>query len=148
MSDHEDELLEYETEADTEPTPVLPVDPVPVKVCDPVVTVETVPQHATCTTFVLDTDLGVGVVQILPQDVLRVRAVVWIAGVDDPSVILCHSRNQAQDAANVAANTPRPSGALLTPGYPITVHGAQELWAAATSATASRLSVIAERRTP
>ena len=152
MSDYndEDELLEYETEVVDDPEPVQPIDPIPVSVCDPVVTVETVPQHITTYTLVISTATNAQAVQqLLPLDPLRVRATIIVH--DNPAVI-CHSRASANAAANTVTNTPAPSGAYLLasatlPAAPIVIHGTQEMWIAATTSSTSRVSVIAERRT-
>ncbi len=151
MSNYDDdsEMLAYEVEQ-SEDAPVLPVAPVPVSVCEPVVTVETVPQHLSASTFVLSTATAdQAVVQILPQDPLRARAVIIV---HDQPVILCHSRASASAAANTVTNTPDPSGAFVyasttTPSQPIPVYGVQEVWAAATIGEDARVSVMAYRRT-
>lgn len=144
MMPHEpgDELLEYQTEHESAGAPV---EPVPVAVCDPVVTIETVPQHATAYTVVVATDPAVGAPyeQLLPLDPLRVRATVWATTTD---AVICHSLGQAQDPANSTTGVPNPAGAYLPTGLPIVIHGGQQMWAAATAATASQISVIVERR--
>lgn len=151
MSAEDDDLLEYEVEEDDDDgTPVQSIDPVPVHICEPVVTVETVPQHMTASTFVLSTDIeGQALVQILPQDPLRVRAVVIV---HDQPVIICHSRTSANADANTVSGTPEPSGAYVqadptTPSRPIPIYGVQEVWVAATYGESARVSVFAYRRT-
>jgi hypothetical protein len=151
MNAEDDDLLEYETEEDDDDgTPVQQIDPVPVHICAPVITVETVPQHMTASTFVLNTsNPDQALVQILPQDPLRVRAVVIV---HDQPVVLCHSRSSANAAANTVAGTPNPSGAYVqadptTPSQPIPVYGVQEVWAAATYGESARVTVFAYRRT-
>jgi hypothetical protein len=147
MSTEDDDLLEYETEDDT---PVEPVAPVPVHVCEPVVTVETVPQHMTASTFIVSTAIeGQELVQILPQDPLRVRAVVIV---HDQPVIICHSKMSANAAANTVSGTPEPSGGYVqadpsTPSAPIDFYGVQEVWVAATFGESARVTVFAYRRT-
>lgn len=147
MSADDDDLLEYETEDDT---PVEAVAPVPVHVCGPVVTVETVPQHMTASTFLLNSAVeGQALVQILPQDPLRVRAVVIV---HDQPVVICHSRSAANAVANTVAGTPAPSGGYVqadptTPSAPIDFYGVQEVWAAATYGETARVTVFAYRRT-
>ena len=151
MSAEDDELLEYQVEQDDDDgTPVQQIDPVPVHICEPVVTVETVPQHMTASTFVLTTATAdQALQQILPQDPLRVRAVVIV---HDQPVIICHSRSSANAAANTVTNTPAPSGAFVyasttSPSRPIPIYGVQEVWAAATIGESARVSVWAYRRT-
>lgn len=150
MSYEEDEMLAYEAEDDTDPEPVMPISPVPVSVCGPVVTVETVSQHMSASTFVMSTTApDQAVQQILPQDPLRVRA--WVIVHDQP-VVICHSRGSAMAAANTAAGTLAPSGAYVqadptTPSTPIPIDGVQEVWAAATYGEPARISVFAYRRT-
>lgn len=145
--DDDDQLLEYETEADEE-LPVIP-DPVPVCVKEPVVTVETVPQHVTCYTVVVDTDVEQGVAELLPQDALRVRATVIV---NDQPVVICHTRPQALDGSNRVASVPNPNGAYVPAGptlsTPVVIHGTQQVWLAGTSATPARVSVVVERRSP
>lgn len=150
MSDYDDsEMLEYEVEQDNDDAAVMPIAPVPVHVCDPVVTVETVPQHMSASTFVLNTSApDTAIVQILPQDPLRVRATVIV---HDQPVVICHSRGSAAAAANTAAGTPAPSGAYVqadpsTPSAPIPIYGVQEVFAAATYAESARVTVFAYRR--
>lgn len=150
MSSEDDDLLEYETEDEDDGTPVQAIAPVPVHVCEPVVTVETVPQHMTASTFLLNSGVeGHALVQILPQDPLRVRAVVIV---HDQPVVLAHSRSSANAVANTVAGTPEPSGAYVqadpsTPSAPIDFYGVQEVWAAATYAETARVTVFAYRRT-
>ena len=144
---HEDEMLEYETEQDETPLP--PIPPVPVYACEPVVTVETVPQHMSAYTFVMSTtNADQAVQQILPQDPLRVQALIIV---HDQPVVICHSKNSAAAAANTAAGTLAPSGAYVsadptTPSAPIPIPGVQEVWAAATYGEPARISVFAYRR--
>lgn len=150
MSAEDDDLLEYETEDEDDGTPVQKIDPVPVHICEPVVTVETVPQHMTASTFVLSTaNADQALQQILPQDPLRVRAVVIV---HDQPVIICHSRSSANAPANTVTATPDPSGAFVyasatAPSRPIPFYGVQEVWVAATVSDAARVSVFAYRRT-
>lgn len=142
MSYEENELLDYETAAEPEPEPFTPI---PVCVTEPVVTVATVAQYVICSTVVVATGTNGGVAEVLPLDPLRVRAMLIVS---DQPVVLCHSKTEAQNAANTVANVPNPSGAYLpvsTTAIPI--HGTARLFVAATSATAGRVTVITERRT-
>jgi hypothetical protein len=151
MSAEDDELLEYEAERDDDENgvPVQQIAPVPVHVCEPVVTVETVPQHMTASTFVVSTtNADQAIQQILPQDPLRVRAVVIV---HDQPVIICHSRSSANASANTASGTPQPSGGYVqadptTPSPPIPFYGVQEVWAAATYGEPARVTVFSYRR--
>lgn len=152
MSEYnEDEMLAYEVEDDADDTPVMPIDPVPVRVCEPVVTVETVPHHMSASTFVLSTSTpDEAVVQILPQDPLRVKAIVMV---NDQPVVIAHSRSSAAAPQNVVTGTPSPSGAYVfasatVSSAPIQIPGVQEVWVAATVAGPARVSVLAYRRTP
>lgn len=151
MSDENEELLEHQTEADTDPGHVLHIDPVPVVVREPVVTVATVAQHITTETHVVSTaDDDKGRVQLLAQDPLRVRATIIV---HDQPVVICHSRTAAYARANMEAGTPHPVGAYVQanpdmPAAPIVVEGTQELWVVATWEAPARVSVISERRTP
>ncbi len=102
-------------------------------------------------TFVLSTaHADTAVRQILPQDPLRVRAVIIV---HDQPVIFCHSQASASQPANVVTNTPEPSGAYVfaatnLPSRPIPIYGVQELWAAATIGESARVTVFAYRRAP
>lgn len=136
----ESELLEYETEQEDEPQEI---SPIPVHVCEPVVTVATVPQHvSTYTVVVAVGDSTNGILQLMPQDPLRVRAVITC---NDQAVVICHSLPQAMSTANQAASVPNPSGAYLAAGQTVTINGTQEMFVAATG-TVARVSVITERR--
>lgn len=144
MYEEENELLEYETEAEETPELVQPIEPIPVHVCEPVITVATVPQHVSCTTVIVATGADGGVEQILPQDPLRVRAQIIVS---DMPVVLCHSRPQAGSTSNQVASVPNPSGAYLPVATsPVAIQGTQPMYVAATSATPARVTVIAERR--
>lgn len=143
MSDQENEVLEYEGEQDHDEL-VLPIAPIPVVVCEPVVTVPTVPQHVTTYTVVVATGTSTAVSQLLPLDLLRVRATILV---NDQAVVICHSQTQAQDPSNVVAAVPNPSGAYVPAGSNVVITGSQQMWVAATSATAARVTVISERRT-
>lgn len=142
MSD-DDELLEYETEHEPEPEP----QAVPVCLDGPVLTVATVPQHATCYTLVVDADVSPGFVELLPADPLRVRAVVLV---NDQPVVICDSRTQANASGNQATNVPNPQGAYVpasaTASTKITLTGTAQMFVAATTTDPARVSVIVERR--
>lgn len=140
----ENDLLEYQTEAD-EPDPEAAAA-VPVVVDEPVVTIPTVPQHMTAYTLVVEADDAAGgVAELLPQDPLRVRAQIIV---NDEPVILCHSRTQALDSRNTVASVPNPSGAYIPDGigFPIEITATDRMWIAATSTNPARVSVITERR--
>ncbi|HEX4661903.1 MAG TPA: hypothetical protein VH307_31290 [Streptosporangiaceae bacterium] len=85
------------------------------------------------------------VVQLLGRDYDRIEA--RILTVDQP-VVLAQTKEQAENAANQVTSVPAPVGSYL----PITVdrvlRNGDEVWAAATSATATRISVIVSRRLP
>lgn len=116
MSD--DGMLEYETETE-EPEPP---GTVPVDVQGTVATVETVPQHVTCYTVPVDpTDVA----ELLPRDVLRVRATVIAAA----AVRISHSA---------------AAGAIVPPNVPVVIHGTQRLFLL--PGDPADVSVIVERR--
>lgn len=143
MSADEAELLEYEAEQDHD-TPVIPMTPIPVVVCDPVVTVPTAPQHISTYTVVVATGTTAQVAELLPLDLLRVSARIIVS---DQAVVVCHSQAQAQDSSNRVASVPNPSGAYLPVSTaPVPITGTQQMWVAATSATPARVTVISERR--
>jgi hypothetical protein len=81
--------------------------------------------------------------RILAQDPLRKEAT--IINVDNP-VVLCHSEAQAANANNQITTVPFPEGAYLAAGANITIKGTGQVWVAATAVTASRVSVMANRR--
>lgn len=139
-----DELLDYEAEQDDEPGPLFP-EPVPIRACEPVITVPTVPQHVTFQTIVLTADEPVQ--RILDRDPLRVRALLMLADAND--VVLSHTIQQAQSAQNVAANLPTPAGAIVPHGLatPVELTGTQSVWASAATYP-TRIGLVVERRTP
>lgn len=139
---YEDEtLLEYETEAEPVPDVV-----VPVCISEPVVTVETVPQHMQTYTVVVASGTNGGIAELLPLDPLRVRATIIVS--DNP-VVLCHSKTLAQNGANTASNVPTPQGAYVANSTtPLVLTGTSQLFVAATVSSSTRVSVISERRTP
>lgn len=140
-SDQEDELLEYEGDQEHDAPTVL-TEAIPVVVCDPVVTVPTVPQHITAYTVVVSTT-GPEVMELLPLDLLRVRATVIVS---DQPVVICHSQGQAQDPSNQVASVPNPSGAYIPAGTQLVITGSQQLFVAAVQGVSSRVSVLVERR--
>jgi hypothetical protein len=84
--------------------------------------------------------------QLLPQDPGRVRAV--IVAIDNP-VVLCATKELAQDAANQVTSTPYPTGFYLPVGVPLVVMNKSLVWVASTSASlASRISVVVEHADP
>lgn len=144
--ERDNEMLEYETEVE-QPEPLGEIAPIPVQVCESVLTVPTIPQHANTYTIVLSTatnnGYGSGVDILLVQDPLRVKATVMT--IDQP-VVVSHSQTQANSSSNQAATVPNPSGAYLPITTPLVIATTQEMFVAATSATPTRISVIVERR--
>jgi hypothetical protein len=136
---HDDsELLEYETETQ-EPTG--PITPIPVEICEPVVTVPTVAQHVTAYTLVLTATTPY--TELMTQDPLRVRARIFTI---TNGVVICHSLQQAQDPANTGdANFTAPNGALIASGVSFMIEGTQRMWVS-TSKFPTRVGVIIERR--
>lgn len=142
MNEPDDELLEYETEAEEEDARPLPIDPVPVKISEPVVTVETVPQHVSMFTLTLTAETPM--LPLLPLDPLRVSAQVLRV---DNHFILCHSLQQAMDPLNITPAATDANGALVTATFnaPVPVRGTQAVWVA-TRVFPTRVGVIVERR--
>lgn len=137
----DNEILEYETEAHEPPEHI---SPIPVSVCEPVVTVATVPQHTSFRTFVLTTDNPTA--QILPLDPLRVAALV---SSPDNDVVLSGSRSQAGDKANVSDSTlARPNGGLLPKALtaPVPISSTDAVWVSGPTYP-SRVWVVITRRT-
>lgn len=142
--EHEDVLLDYETEADEAPAGV--AEPIATKVCEPVVTVPTVAQHLTCSTVVLTSDAPY--VQLLPLDPLRLRAQILLKGSKD--IVICHSLAQAQDLANQASPLARPNGTIVSSGFttPVSIETTQPVWAVGDASAGNiLLGLIVERRT-
>lgn len=136
-----EELLEYQTEQD-DPGPVQPLEPLPVHVCEPVITIATVSQHLTALSRVLTAAQPSA--QILAQDPLRTRAQVLVVGAN--KVVLCHSLGQAQNPNNLDATLAAPDGAVLTSAYPVPVETTQPVWVVANTFPTT-VSVLIERRT-
>lgn len=143
MYEEENELLEYETEAEETPELVMPIEPIPVRVCEPVVTIETVPQHISTRTILLTAAQPVQ--EVLPHDPLRVCA--WLLPKVDNNVVLCHSYQQAQDPANQDPTLANPSGAIISAALtaPVRVSGTQRMWLVANTFP-THFGVIVERR--
>lgn len=81
--------------------------------------------------------------QLVPQD--PHRYLFYVLAVDNP-VVLCATKELAQDAANQATGVPAPTGFYLPAGIPVPLRSKGLVWAANTSASAtSRISVIIER---
>lgn len=85
------------------------------------------------------------VVQLLGRDYDRLEA--RILAVDEP-VILAQSKEMAENAANQAASIPNPVGSYLPVSLDRVLRNCDEVWAAATSATPTRISVVVSRRLP
>lgn len=99
------------------------------------------PEHASMFTKVVGT-AGTAYDQLLPQSPSRRRATVL--ALDEP-VVLCSSRELAQDPRNPATAAGLPAGGFVLPaGIPVVVEARGLVWVAATSATAGRVSVIVE----
>lgn len=153
MSD-QDELLEYQTEADAGEAAdaaalAADAEPIPVCVYDPVVTIGTVSQHATCYTLQVDSDLRTRYVELLPEDPLRTRAVIIV---NDQPVVICDSRAQAGSPSNQVTGVPDPTGAYIPASAALSTQleilSTNQFFVAATTADPARVTVIAERRTP
>jgi hypothetical protein len=79
---------------------------------------------------------------VLMEDPLRKD---WsILAVDEP-IVLCN-KQQRYDPANQVAGVPYPQGAYLPAGSSITGTGTAQLYAVATSATPTRVSIFVNRR--
>jgi hypothetical protein len=137
-----EELLAYQTEQADPPEPAQPIEPVPVHVSEPVVTVATVPQHVTCRTITLTSSQPYA--QLLPQDPLRTRASI-LRG--DNHFVICHSAIQAQDPVNTTPASTSTNGAYVTAtaSAPVVVTGTQALWVA-TNVFPTTVGLIVERR--
>lgn len=147
----DNELLEYETEADAgEAADAAAVaaagEAVKVRLDEPIVTVPTVSQHATCYTLVLDSD-NERYVELLPEDPLRSRALVIV---NDQPVVICSSRAQASSTANQVTSVPDPTGAYVPASSALSttleLFTTAQMFVAATGTDPARVTVIAERR--
>lgn len=106
--------------------------PVPVRV--------DIPEGAVYRTMALN---GGGVRQLMPQDPWRERALVLAI---DEDVILCATKELAQDAANQVSSVPYPTGFYLSKGIPLPLRNKSLVWVAnSSSGTATRVSVVVER---
>lgn len=81
--------------------------------------------------------------QILALDPLRKEASILAV---DQAIVLCHSQNQLTDPANQVTNVPHPQGGYLPANAAVTIQGTGRVWAVATSATPTRITVIVNRR--
>ena len=92
--------------------------------------------------FTMVTSTSLNPVQlVLPRDVYRAKAVIVVC--DEP-VVLATSKEMAQNANNQNQATVGlvPSGAYLPSGTSVTIDHCEEVWLAATSSTAGRVSVF------
>jgi hypothetical protein len=82
--------------------------------------------------------------QLMPQDAQRERALILSI---DEDVILCQTKEQAQNAANQASSaTAAPSGFYLSKGILLELKNKSLTWVANTSgSSATRVSVVVER---
>jgi hypothetical protein len=108
-------------------------------------TEEKEPEHFIFSTFVVAAGLtGYNVVEmILPEDPLRKDASILAC---DSPVVVCHSMSQASQVANQVAGVPYPQGAYLPAGFSVTISGTARVYVTATAGTASRVSVVTNRR--
>lgn len=81
--------------------------------------------------------------QILGRDYDRVSA--QLLSVDE-DIVIAQSRELAESANNQVASVPTPSGAYIPKGLWVSIGHCDQVWAAATSATPTRVSVIVSRR--
>lgn len=114
-------------------------------------TQEKEPEHFICRTIVVPhPSAGAGggqtnlsVEQVCALDPLRKSIAIF--SIDSP-VILCDTYAKAQDAANQVAGVPFPQGAYLPAGGNAALDGTGPLWVVSTVATASRVSMVENRR--
>ena len=142
--DSNETLLAHETEAPNA-QPIADVTPIPVAVIDAVTVTRVFPQHSSAYTLVLTATQPVQ--QICDLDPLRHQ--ITLCAVDH-DIVLCHSLQQAQDAANQATNIPNPNGFVITnaAGFPpfLRIESTGPLWVVGNSFP-SRVSAFVERRT-
>lgn len=116
-------------------------------------TEEVEPEHFVTHTFVLVLPENVTgasayenqqhVMDVLELDPMRKDAAIQSL---DNTIVICHSKSQALSQANQVAGLPAPDGIPLVAGQTLAVTGTGALWACATVAGNSRVSVITNRR--
>lgn len=79
---------------------------------------------------------------LFPRDPQRFRASITSI---DQDVVLCQSRDLASNAANQATNVPTPTGYYLSKGVTVNIYAKSPCYVAATSSTATRVSVMVEK---
>lgn len=114
-------------------------------------TEEVEPEHFITRTYVLVLPEQLQVASDNPQhylDVLQLDPLRKEAAIQslDNTVVICHSKAQAQSIRNQDAALPEPDGIPLSAGQTLSVTGTGALWAVATVAGNSRVSVITNRR--
>lgn len=82
------------------------------------------------------------VVLLLPRDPNRYRATIM--AIDEP-VVLAATKDLAGNTANQLSNVPNPQGMYLPISIPVVVYSKGPCYAAATSSTATRISVSVEK---
>jgi hypothetical protein len=102
------------------------------------------PDLMTAKTIVVTTGTSQAVCQLLGADPQRRRAVV--IALDEP-VVIAGSVAGADDSRNAVTGAGLSAGGFTLPvGVPVVIWNRGAVWAAATSSTASRVSVLAESR--
>lgn len=108
---------------------------------DPIRTQLRVPEIASASTVVVSTTAGAKpVARILGEDGQRYKAIVMTL---DQPVIVCFSRIAADDSRNAVNAAGLPAGGFVLPvNIPLPLDTSAEVFVAATSSTATRVSFI------
>lgn len=108
---------------------------------DPVKVQLRVPEIASASTVVIAAAAGYNRVQrLVGEDGQRFR--VTVMTLDQP-VVLCFSRTAADDPRNAVNAAGLPAGGFVVPvNVPVTLETSAQVWAAASSATATRVSFV------
>jgi hypothetical protein len=136
--------LEQEQEAHVKPAGS-EYDPILVRVLGDVATTTAADQYGAYQTYVISTGLN-PIETVAPYDPLR--QYMYIMTIDEP-IVLSTVKEQVEAAANTVAAVPNPQGAYLpvTSWTPAIRHN-DAIYAAATSATPTRVVVLIERGNP
>jgi hypothetical protein len=82
------------------------------------------------------------VLLLLPRDPMRYRATIMT--IDEP-VVLANTKDLASNSANQVTSVPNPTGFYLPITTPVVIQSKGPCYVAATSATATRISVAVEK---
>jgi hypothetical protein len=117
-------------------------DPVAVRMVGAVSTTTDADQYGTYVTVVVSTTVN-PVALVLPYDPMRQYAYLYSV---DQDIVIATTKEQAESASNQVTSVPGPQGAYLPHGtWTPAIRHNDPVWVAATSATATRVTVMIER---